>query len=199
MDVVGSAIEPGVFLINASRDDKVNHGAASPEMRPQIIEHPLQEGLTKEVSGDERLYPALNEVVPSQLTTDPLSSGSPDSRADDTATTTAVGPITVEGMRRRRSPSSSNRSRSISVGRQKPGSTGGLSSDAAPTSSAREWDSHPARSRTPLPFDANIDPLVNVRACCLLEPPSSRIEYGSNYVGCDLKLMDEFLLLCAAI
>ncbi|KAF9985030.1 GTPase activating protein [Mortierella antarctica] len=123
VDVVGSAIEPGVFLINASRDDKVNHGAASPEIRPQMIEHPLQEELPKEALGHERLYPALNEIIPSQLITDPLSSGSSDSRVDDTAVTTAVGPITVEGMRRRRSPSGSNRSRSTSVGRPKPGST----------------------------------------------------------------------------
>ncbi|KAG9320431.1 hypothetical protein KVV02_002526 [Mortierella alpina] len=161
VDVVGSAIEPGVFLINASRDDKVNHGAASPEIRPQMIEHPLQEELPKEALGHERLYPALNEITPSQLITDPLSSGSSDSRVDDTAMTTAVGPITVEGMRRRRSPSSSNRSRSTSVGRPKPGSTSGLPTDAAATSNAREGDSHSARPRTPLPFDANIDPLVN--------------------------------------
>ncbi|KAF9927576.1 GTPase activating protein [Mortierella alpina] len=90
VDVVGSAIEPGVFLINASRDDKVNHGAASPEIRPQMIEHPLQEELPKEALGHERLYPALNEIVPSQLITDPLSSGSSDSRVDDTAVTTAT-------------------------------------------------------------------------------------------------------------
>ncbi|KAF9563271.1 GTPase activating protein [Mortierella alpina] len=142
VDVVGSAIEPGVFLINASRDDKINHGAASPEMRPQIIEHPLQEEVHKEALEGERLYPALNEVAPSQQSTDPLSSASSGSKADDTATTTAVGPITVEGMRRRRSPSSSNRSRSTSVGRLRPGSTGRLSADAAATSTAREGDSH---------------------------------------------------------
>ncbi|KAF8926083.1 GTPase activating protein [Haplosporangium gracile] len=30
VEVVGSAIEPGVYLVNASRADKINHGAASP-------------------------------------------------------------------------------------------------------------------------------------------------------------------------
>ncbi|KAF9952626.1 GTPase activating protein [Mortierella alpina] len=161
VDVVGSAIEPGVYLVNASRDDKVNHGAASPDMRPQTIEHPLQEGSPREAVEDDRLYPSLKEVVPSQQPSDPLSSGSSGSRLYDTATTTAVGPITVEGMRRRRSPSNSNRSRSSSANRQKSASTGGLPMDGAATSSAREGDAHFARSRTPLPFDANIDPLVN--------------------------------------
>ncbi|CAO3572435.1 unnamed protein product [Mortierella alpina] len=164
VDVVGSAIEPGVFLINASRDDKVNHGAASPEMRPRVIEHPLQEELPRETLGDERLYPALNESTLSPQSVDPLSSGSSGSRLYDAATTAGVGPITVEGMRRRRSPSnnrSRSRSRSRSVGGPRPESTGGLSVDATANSTAREGDSHSARARTPLPFDGSIDPLVN--------------------------------------
>ncbi|KAG0015640.1 GTPase activating protein [Podila clonocystis] len=141
-DIVGSAIEPGVYLVNATQADKVNHGSASP---PQAspISHPLMPDVKDATHNDESLYPKLDVVDP--LRSENSISMGASSMAEDTGVATATGPITIEGMRRRRSLSRTNQESSTTaspiVGSGSPGSFG--------------------RSRTPLPFENHIDPLVN--------------------------------------
>ncbi|KAG0037668.1 GTPase activating protein [Podila clonocystis] len=137
-DIVGSAIEPGVYLVNATQADKVNHGSASPPQTSHIS-HPLIPDAKDAAHNDESLYPKLDVVDPLRSETN-ISMG-----AEDTGVATATGPITIEGMRRRRSLSRTNQESSTTaspiVGSGSPGSFG--------------------RSRTPLPFENHIDPLVN--------------------------------------
>ncbi|KAG0100658.1 GTPase activating protein [Podila epicladia] len=141
-DIVGSAIEPGVYLVNATQADKVNHGSASP---PQAspISHPLMPDAKDATHDNESLYPKLDFVDPLQSETN-ISMGASNPKAEDTGVATATGPITIEGMRRRRSPSRTNQesstSASPSAGSGSPGSFG--------------------RPRTPLPFENHIDPLI---------------------------------------
>ncbi|KAF9129364.1 GTPase activating protein [Mortierella sp. GBA39] len=146
VEVVGSAIEPGVYLVNASRADKINHGAASPSLPASSLpssgvqDHPLREdSLTGE---HESLYPDISSI------------NQPASPAPDTATTTATGSITVEGMRRRRSLTENSRSNSPGTGHQQFASATG-----SPNISSS--GSFSGRPRTPLPFENHIDPLVN--------------------------------------
>ncbi|KAK3819174.1 MAG: hypothetical protein J3R72DRAFT_459926 [Linnemannia gamsii] len=151
VEVVGSAIEPGVYLVNASRADKINHGAASPTLPASsspvsgVQDHPLREDSS---TGDnERLYPDTNvEKIP--------WSDSTSAPALDTATTTATGPITVEGMRRRKSLTDTSGSDITRTGHQQSASSTGSPSVSSPSSFA-------GRPRTPLPFENHIDPLVN--------------------------------------
>ncbi|KAG0208504.1 GTPase activating protein [Mortierella sp. GBA30] len=163
VDIVGSAIEPGVYLVNASRADKINHGAASPELKtsPQIIEHPLQqEPSTKPLVGNTQ-YPTLEETKALQQTTESVDSPkSLSPRVDIIASAGAMGPITMEGMRRRRSVgSNNNRNRSKGVEYEQPATATGRPVDIGGSSSAS--GSLPGRPRTPLPFENHIDPLVN--------------------------------------
>lgn len=147
VEVVGSAIEPGVYLVNASRADKINHGAASPSLPASSLpssgvqDHPLREDSLTGVH--ESLYPDISSI------------NQPASPAPDTATTTATGPITVEGMRRRRSLTENSRSDSPGTGHQQFASATGSHSTSSPGSFS-------GRPRTPLPFENHIDPLVNV-------------------------------------
>ncbi|KAF9147193.1 GTPase activating protein [Linnemannia schmuckeri] len=152
VEVVGSAIEPGVYLVNASRADKINHGAASPSLPASspllsgVQDHPLREdSLTGE---HESLYPDISCINQS------TSLSSIAAPALDTATSTATGPITVEGMRRRRSLTESSRSNSPGTGHRQFVSTTGSPSIGSPGSFS-------GRPRTPLPFENHIDPLVN--------------------------------------
>ncbi|KAG0341270.1 GTPase activating protein [Podila humilis] len=162
-DIVGSAIEPGVYLINATQADKVNHGSASPPRAAlaKSILHPLMSGVDvdspQSTNTDELLYPKLDLIAD---LSDPLRSGSPDStnitlgtstpKIEDTATATAAGPITIEGMRRRRDRSDSRAA--------EPNLS--LSSTDSPVVCV-SVNGPPGRSRTPLPFENHIDPLVN--------------------------------------
>ncbi|KAF9110980.1 GTPase activating protein [Mortierella sp. AM989] len=148
VEVVGSAIEPGVYLVNASQADKINHGAATPPrpLSPDAQKQTLQES-AQDSDQIERLYPALEETVSSYLASgaaDPLSQNSGKS-----SIMTATGPITVEGMRRRKSLTDSTGDRAARDDRQQPGTF-----NRSPTAS-------PGRSRTPLPFENHIDPLLN--------------------------------------
>lgn len=145
-DIVGSAIEPGVYLVNASQADKVNHGSASP---PQAspISHPLLPDVKDAHMHNESLYPKLDIVDPLRSETD-ISMGASSPNAEDTAVATATGPITIEGMRRRRSLSNQE-----SRTRQGPSSSPIVGSGSPGPS---------GRSRTPLPFENHIDPIVNV-------------------------------------
>ncbi|KAG0297144.1 GTPase activating protein [Linnemannia gamsii] len=148
VEVVGSAIEPGVYLVNASRADKINHGVASPSLSASpppssgVLDHPLREDSV--TGGDESLYPDISSINPVAST----------ASAHDTATTTATGPITVEGMRRRRSLAGNSRSNSPRGGHQQFASATGSPSIGSPGSFS-------GRPRTPLPFENHIDPLVN--------------------------------------
>ncbi|KAF9080014.1 GTPase activating protein, partial [Mortierella sp. AD031] len=154
VEVVGSAIEPGVYLVNASRADKINHGAASPSLQSSsppasgVQDHPLREDSPAE--DNERLYPDISEASANRTT----KSDSTTAQALDTATTTATGPITVEGMRRRRSLTESGKSNSPRIGHQQFASATGspiVGSSSSPS----------GRPRTPIPFENHIDPLVN--------------------------------------
>ncbi|KAF9545119.1 GTPase activating protein [Mortierella hygrophila] len=146
VEVVGSAIEPGVYLVNASRADKINHGAASPSLPASSLpssgvqDHPLREVSLR--GEHESLYPDISSI------------NQPASPAPDTATTTATGSITVEGMRRRRSLTENSRSNSPGTGHQQFASATG-----SPNISSS--GSFSGRPRTPLPFENHIDPLVN--------------------------------------
>ncbi|KAF9316898.1 GTPase activating protein [Podila horticola] len=141
-DIVGSAIEPGVYLVNATQADKVNHGSASP---PQAspISHPLMPDVKDATHVDsEPLYPKLDVVDPLRSETN-ISMGESSPQAQDTGVATATGPITIDGMRRRRSLSRTNQE---------------SSSTASPVVGS---GSPRGRSRTPLPFENHIDPIVN--------------------------------------
>ncbi|KAG0372155.1 GTPase activating protein [Mortierella sp. AD032] len=154
VEIVGSAIEPGVYLVNASRADKINHGAASPTLPASsspvfgVQDHPLREDSS---TGDnERLYPDVSGTNVEKI---PWSD-STSAPALDTATTTATGPITVEGMRRRKSLTDTSGSDITRTGHQQSASSTGSPSVSSPSSFA-------GRPRTPLPFENHIDPLVN--------------------------------------
>ncbi|KAI9237909.1 hypothetical protein MVEG_06315 [Podila verticillata NRRL 6337] len=144
-DIVGSAIEPGVYLVNASQADKVNHGSASP---PQAspISHPLLPDVKDAHMDNESLYPKLDIVDPLRSETN-ISMGASSPNAEDTAVATATGPITIEGMRRRRSLSNQE-----SRTRHGPSSSPIVGSGSPAPS---------GRSRTPLSFENHIDPIVN--------------------------------------
>ncbi|KAI7822164.1 rab-GTPase-TBC domain-containing protein [Gamsiella multidivaricata] len=155
VDVVGSAIEPGVYLVNATQADKINHGAASPPhpLSPSVDKHPLQETVQ-----EERLYPALEETNPLPVApADRVSHDSHDEESNKTSASTTTGPITVEGMRRRRSLVENGRSKAID-GQQLSASVSGSPVPGATNSSN---GTQTARPRTPLPFENHIDPLVN--------------------------------------
>ncbi|KAF9121094.1 GTPase activating protein [Mortierella sp. 14UC] len=151
VDVVGSAIEPGVYLVNASRADKINHGAASPTLPASsppasgVLDHPLRED--SPTGGKERVYPDVPEanIEKTMLLAAP---------GLDSAMTTATGPITVEGMRRRKSLTEINRSNSPRTGHQQFASSTGSPSVSSPGPFS-------GQPRTPLPFENQIDPLVN--------------------------------------
>ncbi|KAF9326415.1 GTPase activating protein [Podila minutissima] len=140
-DIVGSAIEPGVYLVNATQADKVNHGSASP---PQAsISHPLMPDAKDATHDNESLYPKLDVVDPLRSETN-ISMGASSPKAEDTGVATATGPITIEGMRRRRSPSRTN---------QESSTTASPSAGSGPPGPF-------ARPRTPLPFENHIDPII---------------------------------------
>ncbi|KAF9371200.1 GTPase activating protein [Podila verticillata] len=143
-DIVGSAIEPGVYLVNASQADKVNHGSASP---PQAspISHPLLPDVKDAHMDSESLYPKLDIVDPLRSETN-ISMGASSPNAEDTAVAAATGPITIEGMRRRRSLSNQE-------SRTRHGPSSSIVGSGSPGPSGR--------SRTPLPFENHIDPIVN--------------------------------------
>ncbi|KAG0320341.1 GTPase activating protein [Linnemannia gamsii] len=149
VEVVGSAIEPGVYLVNASRADKINHGAASPSFPASsppssgVLDHPLREDSV--AGGHESLYPDISSIN---------QAGSIAAPALDAATITATGSITVEGMRRRRSLTENSRSNSPGAGHQQSASATGSPSISSPGLFS-------GRPRTPLPFENHIDPLVN--------------------------------------
>ncbi|KAF9922735.1 GTPase activating protein [Linnemannia zychae] len=148
VDIVGSAIEPGVYLVNASHADKINHGAASPSLPASsppslaIQNHPLQED--SPVEENQTLYPDISQAMSEKFLVPAL----------DSAISTATGPITVEGMRRRRSLTDSSKSGSPRTMHQQ-----FASSTVSPSSGSHSSFSN--RPRTPLPFESHIDPLVN--------------------------------------
>ncbi|KAG0001353.1 GTPase activating protein [Entomortierella chlamydospora] len=147
VEVVGSAIEPGVYLVNASQADKINHGVATPPYTISPNAHGQTQATAQDSSQNERLYPALEETTssyPASGETDPLNSSKGD--LGKSSATTATGPITVEGMRRRKSVT---KDRTAREDHQELGSA----NTSTTTSSAR--------SRTPLPFENHIDPLFN--------------------------------------
>lgn len=144
-DIVGSAIEPGVYLVNATQADKVNHGSASPP-QASSISHPLMPDAKDATHDNESLYPKLDVVDPLRSETN-ISMGASSPKAEDTGVATATGPITIEGMRRRRSPSRTNQESSTTV------------SPSAGSESPGPF----ARPRTPLPFENHIDPIITVR------------------------------------
>ncbi|KAF9208710.1 GTPase activating protein [Haplosporangium sp. Z 27] len=149
VEVVGSAIEPGVYLVNASHADKINHGAVTPPhpLSPSALDQ-SQQGDAYDPNQSDRLYPALEEANFSPNTNDPLSSPSRDLGKSSTTTATATGPITVEGMRRRRSVAENNRD-------------GAARDDRQQASSFSRSPAASSRARTPLPFENQIDPLFN--------------------------------------
>ncbi|KAF9304717.1 GTPase activating protein [Mortierella antarctica] len=141
-DIVGSAIEPGVYLVNATQADKVNHGSASPP-QASSISHPLMPDAKDATHDNESLYPKLDVVDPLRSETN-ISMGASSPKAEDTGVATATGPITIEGMRRRRSPSRTNQESSTTA------------SPSAGSGSPGPF----ARPRTPLPFENHIDPII---------------------------------------
>ncbi|KAF9431951.1 GTPase activating protein [Entomortierella beljakovae] len=146
VDVVGSAIEPGVYLVNASQADKINHGAATP---PHPLSPNTRTQTIQEDNHSEMLYPTFDDPLTSQDTS-ALESTSPTNRTlGKSSTTTATGPITVEGMRRRRSLSENSRERAAK--------------DEYPqlNSTSRSPTAGSSRPRTPLPLENHIDPLLN--------------------------------------
>ncbi|KAI8604529.1 hypothetical protein EDD21DRAFT_365979, partial [Dissophora ornata] len=154
VEIVGSAIEPGVYLVNPTQADKINHGAASPPrpLSPKVQqEHPLQEG-----EGGERLYPSLEETIPSSHLS-PLDDPLRTIESVSTSTGASTGPITMEGMRRRRSISANARDREDD--RRYSASGSGPPMAGASSGSSAQFGS--PRPRTPLPFETHIDPLVN--------------------------------------
>ncbi|KAG0231527.1 GTPase activating protein [Actinomortierella wolfii] len=176
VDIVGSAIEPGVYLLNASHADKVNHGCATPPRSQSPIHHPLssqENNLTSQSEQEQRLYPRLdaNGMEEEQTTTTAQASlGTNSPKVTNTAFATATGAITREGMRRRRSISnhdSGDAAADDSRGRLLPqqAATSTSSSRMSPitVSSSAHADSSPSRqrSKTPLPFEQHIDPLMN--------------------------------------
>ncbi|KAG0324677.1 GTPase activating protein [Dissophora globulifera] len=172
VDIVGSAIEPGVYLVNASHADKINHGAESPPrpLSPKVqpvlplsqqrqhieLDHPLRD--TEAEDESERLYPKLEETIsePSVLYLSPDVNADAESLSRSaTATGSATGPITMEGMRRRRSLSDSGRDK-VKDG---PAYHQTASGSGSPMMGGLANDS--SQPRTPLPFETHIDPLVN--------------------------------------
>ncbi|KAF9907153.1 GTPase activating protein [Lobosporangium transversale] len=153
VDIVGSAIEPGVYLVNASQADKINHGAASPPhpLSPKIQDRPLE---------DTHHQPKVDEKSDK---TNPAHPTEQETTTQDSATlrpegTSITSPITVEGMRRRRSFSGHHRDKSVGdVHQQLVSANGSLANGSSSGSSGPTS----GRSRTPLPFEGHIDPLVN--------------------------------------
>jgi hypothetical protein len=144
VEVTGSAIEPGVYLVNASQADKISHGAATPPrpLSPKIQEHPLQETTV----GDEVVMTTTTMTTTSEQDayTDPL--GAINNHTGATSTGATTGPITVEGMRRRRSINGHKRDKS---------------KDSNIQSSSPPKSTGPARSWTQTPLENQLDPLVN--------------------------------------
>ncbi|KAG0046690.1 GTPase activating protein [Gryganskiella cystojenkinii] len=165
VDIVGSAIEPGVYLVNASQADKINHGAATPPQAqsPTILDHPLRQHQSDkgEILGNERLYPKLEETIPSQPEFDSTTAldSQNSSQSENASASTSMGPITVEGMRRRRSLTEGSREGGSRAGHAQSASTGASPQVGTPNSgSAGIFGGRP---RTPLPFENQLDPLVN--------------------------------------
>ncbi|KAG0214916.1 GTPase activating protein, partial [Mortierella sp. GBA43] len=135
VEVTGSAIEPGVYLVNASQADKISHGAATPPrpLSPKIQEHLLQET----TAGDEVVTTTTTTTMTSEqcADTDPLG-----------AINNRTGSISVEGMRRRRSINGHKRDKS---------------KDSNIQSSSPPKSTGPARSWTQTPLENQLDPLVN--------------------------------------
>lgn len=127
VEVTGSAIEPGVYLVNATLADKINHGAASPPrpLSPKIEDHSLQE-----TAADEQEVTLGRGAGADSPTQQPGA---------------ATGPITVAGMRRRRSASGHRRDQS----------------NGSPHRGGSPPRTTAARSQTQLPFE-NLEPLVDV-------------------------------------
>ncbi|KAI1308437.1 GTPase activating protein [Mortierella claussenii] len=158
VDVVGSAVEPGVYLVNASQADKINHGAASPPrpLSPKLQDHPLQD-VEEEPNHGGKLYPALEETIPTTQVMPELSL-SRDPTIAPTEGTSTTGPITVEGMRRRRSMSENGRDKTFRDSPQHSASSNGSPVNGGSGIFSGQSSSRP---RTPLPFENHIDPLVN--------------------------------------
>ncbi|GJJ76365.1 hypothetical protein EMPS_08724 [Entomortierella parvispora] len=162
VEVVGSAIEPGVYLINASHADKINHGAATPppSQSPYIQDHPLRYDRGSSVEdASEMLYPRLDEQSSSHSEADiTLTMDSQSPKLENTAATTSVGPITIEGMRRRRSLTGGSTDGGAKV-HASSASTGTSPQVGTPNSGSS--NAFGGRPRTPLPFENQLDPLVN--------------------------------------
>jgi hypothetical protein len=163
IEVVGSAIEPGVYLVNASHADKINHGAATPplDQSPVVQDHPLcqQDTGIEAIGASKRPYTETIPAQPLHVITPAIGRQSPD---DDTkVVSTSTGPITVEGMRRRRSLTESSRGRGAKVGHGQSASTGTSPQVGTPNSGTSNIFT--GRPRTPLPFENQLDPIVNVR------------------------------------
>jgi hypothetical protein len=175
VEIVGSAIEPGVCLVNASRADKINHGAASPTLMAApllgsgVEDHPLQDLL---MDGKEKMYPDVPgaNIEKTTLLDSTITLGL------DSATTTATGPITVEGMRRRKSLTGTESNSSRARHQQFASSTGPPSISSSGLFSGRP--------RTPLPFESQIDPLVNV--CMKWTATLMVVSVLRSLVGCQL-------------
>ncbi|KAG0254026.1 GTPase activating protein [Actinomortierella ambigua] len=199
VDIVGSAIEPGVYLVNASHADKVNHGCGTPPPSP-LPHHSLgtRRGdvstMDQDQQDQQRLYPRLDheEVEGGANTNNMASLGTQSPSIPNTAFATATGAITREGMRRRRSISnhdgssgetSANEERgqllpqqqqqqqqgaaSSSLPRLSPVTVSSSSGTAIATATATTATASTAgtsphqRSRTPMPFEQHMDPLMS--------------------------------------
>ncbi|KAF9430239.1 hypothetical protein BGZ94_007776 [Podila epigama] len=157
-DIVGSAVEPGVYLMNASEVDKINHGVVSPIIsatEPPIY-HPLQtqgfehphHGLSEHprIDSSARQSELIDETSAAKII-----SGS--QAPTGTSSVKGIGPITIEGMQRRRSLSESGQAHG-SMHQH------GLSASSTRSAVGTENIGSPGRPRTPLPFEQHIDPLV---------------------------------------
>ncbi|KAF9981850.1 GTPase activating protein, partial [Modicella reniformis] len=146
VDITGSAIEPGVYLVNASQADKINHGAASPPrpLSPKIQDHPSEDTTTShEVHrgrSPSRKQEETTGATGSHITHSRLSPNGTTS----TSTGAATGPIAMEGMRRQGSINRNTRDKSR---------------DHQMLASTSEPSHVETRPRTQSPFE--FDPLVN--------------------------------------
>ncbi|KAF9971286.1 GTPase activating protein [Actinomortierella ambigua] len=190
VDIVGSAIEPGVYLVNASHADKVNHGCGTPPRSSSPVRNDGQSG-----QDSQRLYPsldgqdmdtnatgALTSTTTTTTTTSTASLGTQSPQAVNTAFATATGAITREGMRRRRSFSNhdasadngergrlvSQQATTVSTSSPRLSPITLTSSSGAPvtttTTATVSTGTSPAsrpRSRTPLGLEQHMDPLMN--------------------------------------
>ncbi|KAF9581249.1 GTPase activating protein [Lunasporangiospora selenospora] len=170
VDVVGSAIEPGVYLVNASHSDKVCHGAATPPLVGSFAEsgelgQHFQENSRSSITDSNEdqydngrsLYPKLEDTTPQH----PLLSGADEpteslmatasTNTDNGSAAALLAPITLEGMRRRRANTDVDREDTHQRDEQSSASAGASPLPNQPSS----------RPRTPNPFEQHIDPLVN--------------------------------------